>query len=610
VTIGLPVLAVFLLEMGLRIGSYGPDLSLFVTESIAGRPFMRMNPDVKARYFARVDFTPNTSYDIFSRDHFGGTFRIFCLGGSTTVGFPYAYCGSFSSFLRDRLKMLFPERTIEVINLGMTATNSFTVLDIARELAPWKPDLIIVYDGHNEFYGALGSASRESVGQHRWFTLLYLQLVHSRVFLLSRDLFTHLMAPPAVERGSIAAGTMMERLAYGQYVAYGDPTYTRTLETFRDNLEDLATYCADNSIPLVLSTQASNVRHQPPFISGSPVATADTLQAAGWYVRARSADARGVFPEARAAYARARDLDQLRFRTSTDFNNVIRSFNGRGTVTVVDIEQVFAGASPDSIVGNEVILEHLHPNSRGYFLMAVAYAAEMQRRGLLASPADWKRRDTVDSERMMLRSSLTTIDEQAALRRTALLTSGWPFRQGSTPAAVPHGIGSLYAIVDQLVAGKITWEQAHVAAARHFEAVGDTAGMIREYRALINQLPQNVSAWLILAQHLLQWQRVGEAEILLQRSLTIDPGFLAHRTLGGIALQRGAADSAIVHLRKALPLCTNTQEQSETGYLLAVACWRTGQRAEARSTVERVLALNPGFAPARSLLDRLTRSPQ
>ncbi len=63
-----------------------------------------------------------------------GTYRIFCLGGSTTVGFPYWYNGSFPSFLRDRLRRTFPERSIEIINLGMTATNSYTVVDMVRDV--------------------------------------------------------------------------------------------------------------------------------------------------------------------------------------------------------------------------------------------------------------------------------------------------------------------------------------------------------------------------------------------------------------------------------------------------------------------------------------------
>ena len=78
------------------------------------------------------------------------TFRIFCLGGSTATGYPYWYNASFSFFLKTRLKIIFPDKNIEVINLSMTAVNSFTVLDMVKELPEYEPDLILVYDGHNE----------------------------------------------------------------------------------------------------------------------------------------------------------------------------------------------------------------------------------------------------------------------------------------------------------------------------------------------------------------------------------------------------------------------------------------------------------------------------
>ena len=103
ITVALPFLLFIVVELGLRLFSYGPDLSLFVTESIGGKPYYRMNPAVKDRYFSRFTFTPTTSMDYFEMPKPKGVYRIFCLGGSTTVGYPYWYNGSFSSFLRDQL---------------------------------------------------------------------------------------------------------------------------------------------------------------------------------------------------------------------------------------------------------------------------------------------------------------------------------------------------------------------------------------------------------------------------------------------------------------------------------------------------------------------------
>ncbi len=67
-----------------------------------------MNPEVKSRYFARIGFNPSTSPDMFQMPKPAGTFRIFCLGGSTTVGYPYSFNVAFSSFLRDHLRGVFP----------------------------------------------------------------------------------------------------------------------------------------------------------------------------------------------------------------------------------------------------------------------------------------------------------------------------------------------------------------------------------------------------------------------------------------------------------------------------------------------------------------------
>ncbi|MEO8168556.1 MAG: SGNH/GDSL hydrolase family protein, partial [bacterium] len=342
-----------LLEVSLRLFGYGTDLSLFSKEQLNGKTFLVMNQGVKGRYFSRVDFTPNTSPDYFQMPKPDSTFRIFCLGGSTTAGFPYGFAGSFSTYLRDRLHMIFPDKKIEVINLGMTATNSFTVLDIAKELPEYGPDLILVYDGHNEFYGALGIASHESFINSRWATLLYLRLVHLRSFQLLRSMFSHAAAAIGTTSTEQQSGTMMERLASGQYIPYRSDTYRLGLEIFRENVTELGELCRKHSIPLFLGSQVSNLRDLPPFVSvekknNSP-SISDSLLHAGTQLTdkglfgealsvfekglkpdstradiqfraARCLDTLGRKQEALARYIKARDYDMLRFRMSSDFN--------------------------------------------------------------------------------------------------------------------------------------------------------------------------------------------------------------------------------------------------------------------------------------------------
>ena len=266
ITLSFPLVLFIALEVGLRAFHYGPNLSLFTEDTVAGKKVYIKNPEVKGRYFTRFLFNPSTSPDYFSRAKPTGTFRIFCLGGSTTVGYPYWYNAAFSTFLRDRLRRIFTDKNIEVINVGMTATNSYTVLDMTQELINYEPDLFIVYDGHNEFYGALGVASHESFASARWLTLAYLKLVHYRTFLLLRDAYQRVTTIFRSASAPDMGGTMMEKLARGQYITYGSALYRDGFEIFKSNLEDLKALCERHNTPVILSSQVSNLRGQPPFI--------------------------------------------------------------------------------------------------------------------------------------------------------------------------------------------------------------------------------------------------------------------------------------------------------------------------------------------------------
>ncbi|MBX2993083.1 MAG: hypothetical protein KF749_18175, partial [Bacteroidetes bacterium] len=458
-----PISFFIVAELALRLAQYGPDLSLFTTETLAGRTYHVMNAEVKNRYFPSMPFNPTTSPDYFEVPKPAATYRIFCLGGSTTVGYPYWYNGSFSSFLRDRLRTIFPEREIEIVNVGMTATNSFTVNDMAREIVRYEPDLFIVYDGHNEFYGALGVASHQSIARSRWLTKLYLRLIHFRTFQLLQDVAGFVMQVFTGEPASTTGSTMMEKLARGQYIPYGSTLYNAGMSTYRDNLAELATIASGAGIPVLLGSQVSNLRDLPPFVSEDPESGAglerqdefaavfqrgvqywnarkvdsalfafstassiDSLRADAYYYIARCLDYLGRKEEAQRLYVKARDYDMLRFRMSSDFNNIMKQASNERGMIFVDMEQAFRAHSTDSLIGNRLIVEHLHPHSKGYFILAKEYARAMRENGLLASADDWTARDTISDSWLWEARSLTEIDERIARRRTEVLTSGWP----------------------------------------------------------------------------------------------------------------------------------------------------------------------------------------
>ncbi len=638
----IPVLFFTLLEFSLRLFNYGPDLSLFTIEDVGGKAYYTLNPSVKNRYFSRINFSPDPSPEYFLVSKPLGTFRIFCLGGSTTVGYPYWYNGAFPSFLRDRLKAVFPDSLIEIVNLGMTATNSYTVLDLSEDLIKYEPDLFIVYGGHNEFYGALGMASNEIGTPARWMTLLYLRMVHLRTFQLVKNIISkplNLLRKSAIDYSNRT--TMMEQVARGKNVPYGSDMYIKTLAVFRQNLKELFDLCQNRRIPLILSTQVSNLRDQFPFISnnspGIPqqqrtqfqqlyrsglelqskglVDSAivlfrsaikwDSLYADAHYRLAQCLDAEGRKQEAYPEYILARDYDELRFRTDSKFNNLIRSMEDHEHCFVADIETVFKSLSQDSLVGYNLSIEHLHPNARGHFFIAKEYARLMRYHGLLATSEEWLMHDTVTDDFLWEHRHLTDVDEFIAARKIEFLTSGWPFKKRFRVVAPIQAIDTLRFIAEQAVRNQISWVSVHKRAAEYYLRRGEYTNAEKEYETIINQFPLNVTAYFGLAQLYFDQKAFSEAETILLASLQVERTTIAYRALGDIYLKQGKSENAIRYYEELTKFPEDPATAPENAYVLTLAYLISERPEPAIRLLERTVNRYPAYKPAKELLLRV-----
>ena len=646
ITLFFPLTLIVVLELLLRAFNYGPDLSLFTRVTLAGKPLFVMNPAVKNRYFTLSTFTPATSEEPLLVPKPKDTFRIFCLGESTMAGYPYWFNGAPSSFLRDRLKMMFPSKRVEIINVGMTAINSFAVADMAHDLVSYEPDLFVVYDGHNEFYGALGVSSNQTVGGMPWVTRLYLTLIHFKTFYLLREVAGKIAGWFGNAAAGDATGTMMESLARGHTIRYGTPPYWRALRTFESNLSDLKETCRTNRVPLILSTQVSNLRTLPPFDSGeSPgkdektkmsfeetftegknlydgaqfeaalekfrvAESADSIRGDTQFWIARCLDTLGDKSAALQAYIRARDYDELRFRASTDFNNVIRRMADGQTTVLADIESLFATQSPSLLIDSTLIFEHLHPRARGYFLIGKAFAESIRRLGLLAEENEWKAADTLNERALWEARPVTPLDDIIAERRVQILTSRWPFRQGreKLPAAAPGDF--LGAIADRMLAGQLSWENGHIAVGERYELERDYVSAAREFRALVDQYPFAASPYLRLARDMSEMGNLREAERLCRQSLDVQQTAYACRILGKLATNDGRLPEAIDWFSRAIKLGTSVPELLEDRYNLAVAYVNSGMTERGILELKDLAFGNSRYPPAQRFLQEMGRQAQ
>ena len=138
----IPILFIGILEISLQLFNYGYDTRTWI-EVRPGR--LGLNPDLARRYFYNTKSVPESIQDTFLKDKPDNTFRVFVLGGSSAAGYPFMPLGSFSRYIRKRLEIMYPKSKIEVVNVALTAVNTYTIRDILPDVLSEKPDLILIY---------------------------------------------------------------------------------------------------------------------------------------------------------------------------------------------------------------------------------------------------------------------------------------------------------------------------------------------------------------------------------------------------------------------------------------------------------------------------------
>jgi tetratricopeptide (TPR) repeat protein len=398
-----PLIVLGLVEATLRIADVGYQTELLVPCTVQGNPASCYNLFFAAPFFpAGMVQTPRL-YAIPANKP-ARTFRIFVLGESAAMGDPDPAYG-FSRYLEVMLRERFPSMKFEVVNTGSVAINSHVVLPIAQQLASQSPDLFIIYSGNNEVVGPYGP------GTVLTSSFMSLPAVRSTIFLRSTRL-----GQLATRLGSQKKEWRGMELFLDQQVPANSPLMQRTYENFEQNLRETIAFARRAGARVMVATVATNLRDCAPFASmhrsnlsaedlhswSALVQQGSDLEAARSHAEAlqayssaaaiddeyaelefriaRCLRSLGNYKAARAHFLRARDLDTLRFRADSKINDINRSvpssFPG---VTLLDADALLSEASPDGVIGSDLVYEHVHLTPEGNYLVARAMFSQIAR---------------------------------------------------------------------------------------------------------------------------------------------------------------------------------------------------------------------------------------
>lgn len=590
-----PMLFLVVLELGLRVIGFNNSYPLFI-DSPGAPGYMQVNPDVVKRFLVQESPASAMQADtiFFLKDKPADTYRIFVLGESSAAGFPYGRFGSLAGMLEQRLRRTFPDKNIEVITTAMSAVNSYTLLDFTDEILAQKPDAVLIYTGHNEYVGILGVGSAYSVSTSRDTTLAFLKLRQLRLFQIVKDTYYSFSVGNLAKASS---RNVMAEIARDKEIPYGSATFDAGVAQFRDNLDDMLSRYEQAHVPVLIGTLVSNERDQAPFVSKVgpgvdpalweqvyqqgysaiknkdwPAAQAafardlsmDDIAADAYYAQAYVYESEKNYEAARQDYLAAKDRDQLRFRAPEVFNDVIRQEAQKHGAILVDVQAAFHREAVNGIIGTDLILEHVHPNAYGYFVLTDAYYEALRQHSMIGS---WEH--AISKEQAWQEVPLTDVDMLYAKYKVQQLTSAYPFKQTDTTPSVPPPTN----LIEQLAQGRYYGTS---------QWLGDMLQLLQYYQ------DQKDTA------------NVTKVALILADAV---PFYADYQSLAGRQLvEAGKADQALPYLRQAVQI---NPANTSALFDLAKAYSLAGKPDLARATLTELLRIDPNNQPALDLLKTL-----
>ncbi|OOQ57727.1 hypothetical protein [Mucilaginibacter pedocola] len=530
----LPFVIMGLLEVLLRLFHYGQDLSLFLADE--NQPdYLVVNPHLSQRYFTIGANATIGNAEPFLKEKPKGLLRFFVLGESTTIGFPYMHNGAFHRFLQYRLMQQYPEKQIEIINLALTAVNSFTVRDIAAELPAYKPDAVLIYCGHNEYYGALGVGSTSKLGSNQTVVRALIALKKLRVVQLLFNGYTSLFKGKNSADADVSKN-LMERMAQEQKIPEGSEIYKAGIEQFADNMDAVCRTLSAKGVPVFLSTIVSNEKDLRPFIS-------DTKgNAGGLYKTAQQEYATGNYLKAKQLFVAAKQADKLRFRAPEEINAEVIALTKRYPQTyLVDAKAIFEANSPNGIIGNSTLTEHVHPNLFGYALLSDAFYQALNKRHLL--PAKPARNLTLQQLRQEM--PITRADSAFGAYTIQLLKQRWPFTQKIklvTPVAFEDSVGY------DMAARGLKWTDAMDKLMENYQRRRDTIGMLKVAEAVLLEYPTDPAFYTMAGGLSAKLGQLDKAANYLGRAFKMQPSMQLAQELFELEVKRQQLQNALAYI--------------------------------------------------------------
>ncbi|MEM7482796.1 MAG: tetratricopeptide repeat protein [Acidobacteriota bacterium] len=563
----------------------------------------------------------------FPVDKASGAYRVFTLGGSTTAGRPYDHHVAFAAWLERFLKAAEPQREWQVVNAGAISYASYRVALLMRELARYEPDLFVVYTGHNEFleersYADLRRANtsvqgfRSWLGRRRFATLLRRatspkEAAEGDKITLGAEVETKLDGWTGLER--YQRDEELER----SVVAHLDANLDRMVALARqagaeilfvdpvENLRDFSPFKSQPG-PSVSEPEERRAFEQSMNRGFAALAADDRSAAEAAFEQAvaldpRFADAwfrlgRARFDEppldptgealVRRALLEAKDQDVAPLRALEAIHQQLAvgaERNGAGWIPLRRlIEEESRERFGHGLLGNEFLLDHVHPDLEVHARLAAEIQRWMADRGLVRDLPE-------DDRRAIVEAYVATIDREYYARRDLNLAKvlGWAGKLAEAEAPLQRAAAVLE---DE--------PELHLNLGILYQKTGRLAAAMEQLQRAAELAPQRAEGWFNLGVTFGRLGRSDDAVQALEEAIRLRPQYAeAHQNLGVVLREAGRLEASRQALEQALALRPRAAEIYRS---LALTHRRGEDWPAAEAALREALRLAPDFPALRT----------
>jgi hypothetical protein len=340
-----------------------------------------------------------------------GEYRILVLGGSSALGEPYRPWLSVGQIVAWQLQQAVPERQFvcEILAwLGETLEAQHQKLArITR-----RPDVVIIYAGHNEFAGRFGEEHESS-----WEEAAQIRLLHAVQRARLSSPFCRLVSEIKSRNGLDTPPLS------GRHFIIDPPLCTpaesaEILADFSARLEAILSYCERiGALAILIIPPANESGFEPSRSTVSPaVSRSERKRLAGELHQARAEEStdpgasaarysailgrqpdfaeahfrlarllegNGQTTEAAHHYLAALDHDGLPIRCQEELRDAIKqAANRHPKAILIDGRRELSSASRSGLIGDDMISDAHHPTLSGYVVLGTAVLRELQLRQL------------------------------------------------------------------------------------------------------------------------------------------------------------------------------------------------------------------------------------